>query len=59
MTYKQLTLEQRYQLCTLKKMNVLQKDIATELGVNPSTINVCLLTKQVGIIHGHQFSPTA
>lgn len=39
MAYKQLTQAQRYQLYSLKKMSVLQKDIAIELGVDASTIS--------------------
>ncbi len=39
MAYKQLTQPQRYQLYSLKKMHVLQKDIAHELGVSPATIS--------------------
>ena len=38
-TYKQLTCEQRYAIRILIKKNYLQKDIATAVGVNKSTIS--------------------
>lgn len=38
-TYKQLTCEQRYAIRILKEKNYLQKDIATAIGVNKSTIS--------------------
>ena len=38
MKYKQLTLTKRYQILTLIKEGKKQKEIALEIGVNPSTI---------------------
>lgn len=37
--YNQLSLEQRYQIEALKKAGIKQKDIAAQIGVNPSTIS--------------------
>ena len=39
MKYKQLTLEKRYQISALIKAGLNQKNIASELGVHPSTIS--------------------
>ena len=39
MSHKQLTQEQRYHLYEMNKMSLLQKDMATVLGVHPSTIS--------------------
>ncbi len=38
MSYKQLTLSKRYHISTLLKQGYKQKDIANEIGVDPSTI---------------------
>ena len=38
MSYKQLTQDQRYHLYEMNNMSMLQKDMATILGVSPSTI---------------------
>src|SRR3982750_2992209 len=39
MTYRQLTQEQRYQIYACMKANWSQENIATEIGVHPSTIS--------------------
>ena len=39
MNYKQLTLEKRYQISALIKAGLNQKEIASEIGVHPSTIS--------------------
>ncbi len=38
MAYKQLTLEQRYQIYAMKKAGFKQKQIAVETSVHPSTV---------------------
>jgi len=37
--YKQLSLEQRYKMDALLKAGLKQKDIATRIGVHPSTVS--------------------
>ncbi len=39
MSYRQLTLKERYHISTLYKQGVMQKEIAREVGVFPFTIN--------------------
>ena len=39
MSYRQLTLKERYHISTLYKQGVTQKEIAREVGVSPSTIS--------------------